>query len=218
MNPAAPPPPPIYQLAANLPCWQANDGTFGIEIGTFQTDAGTSYKHLRTRDHAGRPHDRYFRVNNLQPAQLHQCDNIPRQAGLVMVRQNAVPMGGRHRASRYRASRYRASRNNRKHRTRRHRKNWTTFFLSSNKYRDNIMGHFFSKQRQYRTGEELGLYPKQSITIYPSREVAPVKCPTCHSYTHIHEWIDSDNKQHRVFLCHSCIRQDSMMKQRQRNT
>ena len=140
MNPAAPPPPPApllpppgHQLAANLPCWEATDGTFGIELGNFRTAAGMDYKRLRTRDHAGRPHNRYFRVNDLKYAQLHQCDNIPRQAGLVLVRENAVPVGGRHRASRHRASRHRASRHrasrhrasrhNRKHRTRRHRKN-----------------------------------------------------------------------------------------------
>jgi len=80
------------------------------------------------------------------------------------------------------------------------------------------MGHFFSKQRKFRTGEELGLYPKQSVMTYPSREVAPVKCPDCHSYTHIHEWLSSDGKQHRIFLCHYCFRQDSVTKRRIKNT
>lgn len=119
MNPAVPPPPPVQQLPppvqqlpANRPCWKTEDGTVGIDLGIFRTAAGTEYRHLRTRHASGAPHNRYFPVNNLEPAQIYECNNIPRQIGLVLVRQNAVPVGGR-----------RQSRRTRRHRTRRHRKN-----------------------------------------------------------------------------------------------
>ena len=73
------------------------------------------------------------------------------------------------------------------------------------------MGQIFSKSRKYRTAQELGLYPSHFVTTYPSQDVDPMKCSTCRSYTHIHEWTDSANKYHRIFLCHHCTKRDSLL-------
>ena len=72
------------------------------------------------------------------------------------------------------------------------------------------MGHSWSVSKQARTGQDVGLFPKHAHMTYPSERVFPVKCPSCHSFTHIREWLDSDHKVHRIYLCHYCFCRESM--------
>ena len=72
------------------------------------------------------------------------------------------------------------------------------------------MGHSWSASKPSRTGQDMGLFPKHAHMTYPSERVYPVKCPSCHSFTHIREWLDSDYKLHRIYLCRYCFCRESV--------